>query len=83
VESLEWSGSGSSWNHILHRGFNFEEVVFSQVSSNEIDHLVSDLEDLLNVGVYNQIEISIPVSGFFLETMGLEIVLSWQHVVAI
>ena len=52
MESLEWSGSSTTWDHVLHGGLNFEEVSVSQEFSNEVNNLVSDLEDFLNMWVH-------------------------------
>ena len=65
MEGFKWSCSGSTWDHVHHWGLNFCEVQVTEISSQVVDDLVSNLEDFLYMVVHDQVKITLAVSGIF------------------
>jgi hypothetical protein len=83
VESFEGTRRGATGDHVHHRSLDLKEVAAAKEASDEVDNLVSDLEDTLNVGIHYEIEVSVTVASVLSETILLNLVSSGKLVEAI
>jgi len=82
VISLEWSSSGTSWNHVHHWGFDLNEVHVSEIISNEGCDLVSSGEFVNDAVVHDEIQVSLSISGILVHNV-LALLLFWELMKAV
>lgn len=80
MEGLKRSSCGASWDHVHHGSFDLEEVSLSEERTDEINDLVSDLEDLLDMRVHDHVKISVTVASILGQGVLLDLMLSGEHV---
>lgn len=65
--SLERSGGSTSGDHVHHWSLDFNEVQVPEILSNVINNLVSSLEDLSDIVVHDEVQISLSVASIFVK----------------
>lgn len=83
VESLEGTSGGATWDHVHHRGLNLEEVTLAKEGANEVDDLITNLEDLFDMRVDDHVEVAVTVASVLRQGVLLYLVLSGKHVHAV
>ena len=62
---LERFSSGTTGDHVHHWSFNLEEPVVGEVRSQILDDLGAGDKFMSNVGIHNQIQMSLTITSFF------------------
>jgi len=71
MEGFEGTSSGSSGDHVHHRGLHFHKVAFSEELPQEVDDFVSSLEDSADGLVDDEIEVALAIPGVLVHDEGL------------